>query len=185
MQLKIPILGVFSTFEAVLTHCAAYVPPECFRQSSCDDSDDLLRTEDLSVLMTTTTSYGLKLPKFHQMQEFDVYCLGVTIIQLINGRAPSHLNRKIDHDRKQYYTEELLELIESMVAESPSRRPKLGQLVLEVLKIRWHRELFNVDDRPGERVYKEVLCEMDIQKPTMQQAWDAFHDTMIKMSKTT
>ena len=118
----------------------AYLPPE----AGWESGGDLNNTEtlDFATLMSTTTSHEIKLPKFLLKGKFDIYLLGVSIIQIINNeKIPNRLSRKVEEERRKYYDPELLELIEKMVAYEVEERLDIDQVFKAVLnKIKFYAE---------------------------------------------
>merc|ERR1719220_3257066 len=78
--------------------------------------------------MTTTTSFKLKLPKFMLKEAFDVYTLGVSLIQIINNKSPTRQNRFVVEEKKKFYDPVVLEMIARMVAVKPEDRPTCAEI---------------------------------------------------------
>ena len=134
----------------------AYMPPE----AGWNDNDRTVGSSTASAsvysntatVMTTTTSFSLNLPKFKFKEKFDVYTLGVTLIQLINNEVPDRTRRRVLNDRRNWYDQELLSIIESMVRENPRGRPSLSEIceftdssVMSATLSEWHVN----EDRAG------------------------------------
>ena len=69
----------------------AYVPPEAGWKD--DINGDGFSEVDTKTFNTTTTSFKLKQPEFRFKEQYDIYTVGVSILELINGETPSRINR--------------------------------------------------------------------------------------------
>merc|ERR1719220_991234 len=70
-------------------------------------------------------------------EQFDVYTVGVTIMQLINGKLPTRMNRVVAEDKKKFYDPKILGLIERMVAMEPEHRPTFQEISDATENLAW------------------------------------------------
>ena len=127
--------------------------------------------------MTTTTSFQLKLPKFKFRQQFDVYLLGVTLIEIINGQWPSRLDRVVKKDRRKFYDPRVLDLIQKMVAHRPEDRPTFD----EIWDSDIYSDLFHSKERYVFEGYGNHSCKM-FDGMDCGKAWKLFHNHILAMT---
>ena len=148
----------------------AYTPPE---SGWGEDSQAGNETLDTVTMMTTTTSFNMNLPDFAYKEYFDVYCLGVSIIQLINNELPDRLKRKVKEERKKYYDPRVLAMIERMVAYKPEDRLTLGELEATAKNLNFETKRFFLGDKPTDKIFEGLGG---------WEAWRYFHDLILKMT---
>merc|ERR1712158_253136 len=83
---------------------------------------------DFKTFTTTTISSQIKRPEFRFIQQFDIYTVGVSILELINGCVPNRLKREVEDDRRKFYQPEVLEILSTMLEPLPEQRSNLADL---------------------------------------------------------
>merc|ERR1719220_756177 len=152
----------------------AYAPPESGWQDNGDASSTF--TFDQTTFMTTTTSYGMKPPSFLFKEQFDVYTLGVLIIQIINNKLPSRLHRVVEEERKKFYAPRVLTLIEKMVADKPENRPTFKDIdeLMDNMRGNLYVEYKEGKREDGEYVFGQFILEFNL-----RELFDWFHDYIL------
>ena len=138
---------------------AAYFPQETWRdQADAGDNNSATtcRTLGITSVDSTTTSRKLKLPEYQYMEQHDIYCLGRTLLDLINNKIPGLVDEFIDDDKLDHYSDEVKKMINGMLQLEPEKRPTLAALKAE------NKKIYNNNEQNKGYLTKQKLAEINI-----------------------